>query len=74
MNAQPPSAPEVGRVVRDVRDRRAGLVLAVEGRSVRLRSLANGRVWETHVRNVEPVSAREELSLRLAAANARSRG
>jgi hypothetical protein len=74
VNAQPQNAPEVGRVARDTRRQRVGLVLAVEGGSVRLRALANGRVWEAELPHVRPVSAREELSMRVAAANVRSQG
>jgi hypothetical protein len=64
----------VGRVARDTRLQSLGLVLAMNGDRVKLRSLATGRVWETQLVHVRPVSAREELSLRLAAANATSRG
>ena len=49
-----------------------GLVLAVEGERVRLRALATGRVWDAPLPAVRQVSAREELSMRLAAANARA--
>lgn len=68
------AAPEVNRVARDVRLQRLGLVLAVDGERVRLRALATGRVWEADTAAVRRVSAREELSMRLAAANARARG
>jgi len=63
----------VGRVARGDRTGCVGLVLAVEGRRVRLRSLATGRVWEADAAELRPVGAREALSLRIAAANARAR-
>ncbi|WP_329136104.1 hypothetical protein OG552_23720 [Streptomyces sp. NBC_01476] len=72
MNAQPPFAPQVGRVARDTQLQRIGLVLSVEGELVRLRALTNGRVWEAPLPSVRGVSNREELSLRLAAVNART--
>lgn len=61
-------------MARDTRLQRVGLVMAIDGESVRLRALANGRVWETELPYVRRVSAREELSMRVAAANVRSRG
>jgi hypothetical protein len=64
--------PDVGRVARDTSAQRIGLVLSVEGRRVRLRSLATGRVWEADPSVIRTVTAREELSMRLAAANART--
>lgn len=67
-------APEVGRVARDTRRQQLGLVLAVKDGRVTLRDLATGPVWEAPLTDVRPVSAREELSLRLAATNARTRG
>ena len=74
MHVQPPLPPEVGRVARDTRLQRIGLVLAVEGGEVRLRALATGRVWQAHIGAVRRVSPREELTMRLAAANARAQG
>jgi len=55
-----------------VQEGSVGLVLAVEGERVRLRALATGRVWDAPLPAVRQVSAREELSMRLAAANARA--
>ncbi|WP_433892250.1 hypothetical protein [Streptomyces sp. CA-111067] len=72
MNAQPQLPLEVGRVARDTRTRRLGVVLAVENRTVRLQAIPSGRVWETHVSRARRVSAREELKVRVAAANARA--
>jgi hypothetical protein len=66
------AAPAVDRVARDTHAQRLGLVLAIEGRRARLRSLATGRVWETDVSALRRVTAREELSMRLAAVNARA--
>lgn len=66
--------PDVGRVARDTGCQRVGIVLGVEDGLVRMRSLATGRVWEADVRAVRCVSAREELTMRLAAANARAKG
>lgn len=64
----------VGRVARDTERRRTGIVMEVASDFVRLRSLVNGAVWKAEVNSVRQVSAREELSIRLAAANARARG
>lgn len=64
----------VGRVARDTIRQRTGLVVDVTSDRVRLRSLVNGGVWDAEVNSVRQVSAREELSMRLAAANARARG
>ena len=72
MNAQPQLPLEVGRVARDTRTRRVGVVVAVENRIVRLKAIPSGRVWETHVTGARRVSAREELKVRVAAANART--
>lgn len=66
--------PDVGRVARDTGCQRVGVVLGVEDGLVRMRALATGRVWEADVRMVRCVSAREELTMRLAAANARTQG
>ena len=64
--------PQVGRVARDIRTQRVGLVLAIDGAAVRLRALATGRVWDAELPSVRRVSAREELNMRLAAANVRT--
>jgi hypothetical protein len=69
VNVQPQFAPGVGRVARDTSLQRVGCVLAVDGESVRLRALVTGLVWEARLSVVRQVSAREELSMRLAAAN-----
>jgi hypothetical protein len=72
MSGERANGTEAGRVARDTRTQRVGVVLAVEGERVRLRALATGRVWEAPLPDVRGVSAREELSMRLAAANVRS--
>lgn len=72
MGGETANGAEAGRVARDTRTQRVGVVLAVDGGRVRLRALATGRVWEAPLPDVRTVSAREELSMRLAAANVRS--
>ncbi|MCQ4084628.1 hypothetical protein NGB36_29645 [Streptomyces sp. RB6PN25] len=63
----------VGEVARDVRTDRIGVVMAVVGGRTYLRPLGGGREWETAADDVVPVPPHEELSARLAVANARSR-
>ncbi|MEE1942690.1 hypothetical protein V1L54_25335 [Streptomyces sp. TRM 70361] len=69
---EPPGV-AVGSAVRDLRDGRVGDVLDVGPGLVRLRPLSGGREWEAAPDEVRPLSPREQLSARLAAANARSR-
>lgn len=50
-----------------------GVVMGRLGRYVWLRPLGGGREWDAAPERVEPMSAAEVLSARLALANARSR-
>ena len=65
--------PRVGEVVRDTARDRVGVVMDKGAGRLFLRPLSGGREWEAGAEQVSPLSAREELSARLAAANARSR-
>lgn len=64
---------EVGSMARDVRDGRVGDVMDVHPGRVWLRPLGGGREWDARPEEVQPLTPREQLSARLAAANARSR-
>ncbi|WP_031508080.1 hypothetical protein [Streptomyces megasporus] len=64
---------EVGSMARDVRDGRVGDVMDVHPGRVWLRPLGGGREWDARPEEVRPLTPREQLSARLAAANARSR-
>ncbi|MTE19737.1 hypothetical protein F0L17_11495 [Streptomyces sp. TRM43335] len=66
-------APTVGAVARDLRDGRVGEVMDVLPGRIWLRPLGGGREWDAEPRQVESLTPREQLSARLAAANARSR-
>jgi hypothetical protein len=63
----------VGSVARDLRDGRVGDVMDVHPGRIWLRPLGGGREWDARPDDVRPLTAREQLSARLAAANARSR-
>ncbi|HZG02172.1 MAG TPA: hypothetical protein VE546_01125 [Streptomyces sp.] len=63
----------VGSVVRDLRDGRVGDVMDIHPGRVWLRPLGGGREWDAAPDEVQPLTPREQLSARLAAANARSR-
>ena len=64
---------EEGQVVRDIALDRVGEVMDVYEGQVFLRPLGGGREWEAAPGNVRRLTARQELSARLAATNARSR-
>ncbi|WP_410537896.1 hypothetical protein [Streptomyces sp. KL2] len=68
-----PPAIAVGSVARDLRDGRIGDVMDVHPGRVWLRPLGGGREWDAKPDDVRPLTAHEQLSARLAAANARSR-
>lgn len=60
---------EEGRAVRDTTLHRIGVVTAIEGEAVRLRELRTGALWQAPISHVERLTARSELSLRVALAN-----
>jgi hypothetical protein len=62
--------PEVGKPARDTARQHVGVVVAIEGSCVQLRSLTSGKQWTADLEIVRKLSAREELSARLAVANA----
>lgn len=66
-------APVVGRLAHDTRLDRVGLVMEVTRKHVWLRPAYGGREWEADRSVVRGMSPREELSARLAAANAETR-
>lgn len=65
--------PRVGEPARDVRTDRIGVVMAVDGGRTYLRPLGGGREWEASAADIRSITPHEELSARLAVANARSR-
>lgn len=74
MNADQGPGPRIGSVARDLTRDRVGEVMDVFNGRVYLRPLCGGREWEALTEHVRQLRAREELSVRLAAINARSRG
>ncbi|MFJ7421053.1 hypothetical protein ACIQXD_20910 [Streptomyces uncialis] len=69
----PEGRPTVGETVRDNRLGRIGIVMGGLGPYVQLRPLYGGREWDADPGHVEPVSALELLSARVAEVNERSR-
>jgi hypothetical protein len=64
---------EPGQFVRDIAQDRTGVLMAFHGGRAFLRPLGGGQEWEVLREDVRPLTPREELSARLAVANARSR-
>ncbi|MCW2873570.1 MAG: hypothetical protein JWL99_4890 [Streptomyces oryziradicis] len=71
--AEIPRGPRVGALARDIGRDKVGVVMAILGDRIFLRPLGGGREWETAMDGVRALRPREELSVRLAVANARSR-
>jgi hypothetical protein len=65
--------PGAGEFVMDVVDGRVGVVIACMDDHVRLRPLDGGALWVAEPARVRGLSAREQLSARLAVANAARR-
>ena len=69
---EPPSAPEVGSLLRDTKRECPAVVMARWGGQLYLRDPKGGREWEQQLKNTRPLTAREELSVRLEIQNAQS--
>ncbi|MEV6316793.1 hypothetical protein [Streptomyces sp. NPDC051776] len=65
---------QLGAIVKDTGERNGvGIVMGQEGPYVQLRPVSGGKEWDANPRDVRPLTAREELSVRLAERNERSR-
>jgi hypothetical protein len=66
--------PEVGTLVRDVKQDKLGRVMERTQSLVWLRGPGGGREWTVRLDEIRPVGAADELSVKVANANARSAG
>lgn len=69
----PEGVPPVGTLVRDTRRNCDGVVMAAVGTYVQLRPLDGGVERDVKPEDIRPLTAREELSARLAMRNAATR-
>ncbi|MEU9737543.1 hypothetical protein [Streptomyces sp. NPDC048002] len=65
--------PGIGGLAKDRATGRIGVVMGEVGGRVQMRPVRGGREWDVMRNDVESLSAREELSVRLAARNDNSR-
>ncbi|WP_432198626.1 hypothetical protein [Streptomyces sp. bgisy027] len=65
--------PGIGELAKDTAKGRVGVVMGKLGGRVQIRPIGGGKEWDAMPDNVEPPSAREELSARLAIRNGNSR-
>jgi hypothetical protein len=65
--------PGIGELAKDSAKGRIGVVMDEVGGRVQIRPLDGGREWDALPDDVEPPSAQEELSARLAVRNSNSR-
>ncbi|MDX3544880.1 hypothetical protein PV729_22820 [Streptomyces europaeiscabiei] len=65
--------PGIGELAKDSASGRLGVVMGEIGGRVQMRPVHGGREWDAMPRSVVALSAREELSARLAAKNGNSR-
>jgi hypothetical protein len=65
--------PGIGELAKDKASGRIGVVMGEIGGRVQIRPVRGGREWDAMPGNVVGLSAREELSARLAARNDNSR-
>ncbi|MET8678856.1 hypothetical protein ABZW18_15085 [Streptomyces sp. NPDC004647] len=66
--------PQLGALVKDVGEgNRVGVVMGYQGPYVQLRPVGGGKEWDAEPDRVRPLTAREELSVRLAERNEGSR-
>lgn len=70
MNAH---TPQVGELAWDAGARKLGALMARSSGTVWLRPIGGGREWTAREQDVRPATTAEELSARVAEANARSR-
>lgn len=61
--------PGIGELAKDTSRNRIGVVMDEVGGRVQIRPIGGGAEWDALPDNVEPPSAREELSARLAIKN-----
>ncbi|MBT2676291.1 hypothetical protein J7E95_37005 [Streptomyces sp. ISL-14] len=61
--------PDTGELAKDTARNRIGVVMGKLGGRVQIRPIGGGTEWDAMPDNVEPPSAREELSARLAIKN-----
>lgn len=65
----PEGVPPVGTFVRDTKHVRDAVVMAAIGTYVQLRPVKGGTEWDAAPKDIRPLTAREELSARLALRN-----
>lgn len=65
--------PGIGERAKDTASGRIGVVMGEVGARVQIRPVGGGKEWDAIPDDVEPPSAREELSARLAIRNGNSR-
>lgn len=65
--------PRIGELAKDSASGRIGVVMGQIGGRVQMRPIRGGREWDAMPGGVAALSAREELSVRLAAKNGNSR-
>ncbi|MFF3875964.1 hypothetical protein [Streptomyces sp. NPDC001978] len=65
--------PGIGELAKDSARSRIGVVMGEVGGRVQIRPIGGGREWDALPDNVVALSAREELSARLAIKNGNSR-
>ncbi|NED34858.1 hypothetical protein [Streptomyces sp. SID8499] len=65
--------PGIGALAKDTASGRIGVVMGAVGGRVQIRPIGGGREWDAVPDNVQTLSAREELSARLAIRNGNSR-
>jgi hypothetical protein len=70
---QPEQGPKLGDLMWDKKRQRTGVFMGEQLGRVYLRDPAGGAEWEVRPADVRPVTAREELSARLAVRNAATR-
>nr|QIY96927.1 hypothetical protein HEP87_26675 [Streptomyces sp. S1D4-11] len=66
--------PGIGELAKDSARERIGVVMGEIGGRVQIRPIRGGREWDAMPDNVVALSAREELSARLAVKTGNSRG
>lgn len=66
--------PQAGTLVRDVKENKLGRVMDRTRTVVWLRGPGGGREWTAKIDDIRPAGAADELSAKVAAANARSAG
>ncbi|MCY0933593.1 hypothetical protein [Streptomyces sp. H34-S4] len=71
-NQQAEPRVDIGSVMKDTKAGRAGTVAGASDGKIQLRPLGGGMEWDVDPKDVERVSPRDELKLRLAAENERS--